>query len=270
MTNKVISYVVITVSMIFAIIGLVVITYFGQPQSSINVKQTTHSTVQPTGATKVTTPSPTPQSKIIIKTTLSASPSPSATPVLTPTVAPSIPTVTNTVIHSATPTINSVQDNIYPVGLTHDLQQFLQKQCDDNNWDYTLILSQIKRENSDFNPYLEHTNTNGTIDIGLTQLNSGSVNWYGRELANIKDFNPYNPKHSILACIAGMNYYRSYWQEQGITEQNKLEIYALNSYNMGIMGFKRYMNSTNTISRGYDRDIFRKRQQLLNTGRFVD
>ena len=47
-------------------------------------------------------------------------------------------------------------------------------------------------------------------------------------------------------------YLRDNLIKQGITNQEDLTIYLLNSYNMGEMGFKKYIKRTGMITRVYD------------------
>jgi len=53
--------------------------------------------------------------------------------------------------------------------------------------------------------------------------------------------------------IAGLKYYKNYWIEQGVTDEETLYFYILNSYNMGINGYISYIRITNQLSRSYDR-----------------
>lgn len=190
------------------------------------------------------------------------------TPTITPT---SIITTKPTITILPTPTKDPYEDMPkYNIELDKKIQQYLWDKCKEHKWNYDLILSQLKLE-SDLDPNCKSHNKNGTTDCGLAQINNapGNMEWYGEELAGIENFDPFNPYHSIDACIAGMNFYRTYWQKQGI-EGETLIRYSLNSYNMGINGFKKYVNNTGTSSRGYDRVIAKYECQLKEKGKFVE
>lgn len=199
-----------------------------------------------------------------------------ATPMSTPTnFVTQPPTVTpipaTPTLVPPTPTQDPYKDMPkYKIKLDKKIQQYLWDKCKKNNWSYDLILAQLNLE-SNLDPNCKSYNSNGTTDCGLAQINNepDNMKWYGEELAGIKKFDPFNPYHAIDACIAGMNFHRAYWKKQGITGENLVR-YTLNTYNMGLGGFQKYLRNTGRSSRGYDREISRFKNQLQKNGRFDD
>jgi hypothetical protein len=114
-------------------------------------------------------------------------------------------------------------------------------------------------------------NKNLSYDNGLVQLNNQFEKFYIQMAIKYCEFdvnipfNKFNPDHSIRAGIGGLVYYRDYWRERGVSEED-LAPMILNSYNMGITGFDKYIRNTGTISRSYDRDIYKRKEMLEQTG----
>lgn len=175
-----------------------------------------------------------------------------------------------TVVTEEVPIIMYVkaQENAWErdIPLDKDIQKFAWELSEENDIAYDMILAVMYAE-SRFDESATNNNTNGTTDKGLMQLNSGYHEWQA-ELAGIdyNEFDPYNPYHNITAGIAVLVYYRDYWVAQGITSQEELFKYTLNSYNMGIGGFRTYARTTGSISRSYNRNILDYKIQLETEG----
>jgi hypothetical protein len=154
----------------------------------------------------------------------------------------------------------------YKLKINEDIQKYLYNKCKENNWEYELILSLIKQE-SDFNIEGINYNNNGTVDIGLVQINSSNVEWLKKATGN-KNFSPYNPYNSIDACLINLNSIKNFWVNEDIKDENILLLHCLNSYNMGIQGFKNYKINTSSISREYDKKIKKYYEKLKEKGGF--
>ena len=142
------------------------------------------------------------------------------------------------------------------ISLDEKYQKFTWEMSTMLDMDYELILAVMYHE-SRFNPNaFNNTNSNGTVDYGLMQVNSGNLKWVeqlaGREMDVIND-----PYDNIVGGIVILKYYYDHWVEKGL-EGDQLFQYALNSYNAGLAGYARM----GYVSRSYDRRIVATREEI--------
>ena len=128
-------------------------------------------------------------------------------------------------------------------------QQYIYDKSVEYGLEYDLLLA-IAFHESNFNvSTVNTTNSNGTHDYGLFQVNSGNLKWVNDLSGQNLDIEN-NTYDNIIGGIVIFNYYYSYWKNEGL-EGDKLDQYALNSYNAGIAGYKKM----GYVSRTYDRSI---------------
>lgn len=164
-------------------------------------------------------------------------------------------------------TVVKKEKPIYDIELDEQWQDLVWELCQELNLEYELILGAIHLE-SNFIVDCVSSNSNGSVDRGMGQINSKYQDWYA-ELSGInpEEFDPFNPEHSLKSLIYGMKYYRNYWVENhNIYHKETLDIHMLNSYNMGINGYKRYKRKYG-ITRAYDRVVQKKANSLKEKGR---
>ena len=149
------------------------------------------------------------------------------------------------------------------VDLDLELQEFIWETSEKYEMSYDLVLAVLYKENRGFDLNAKNKNSNGSIDRGLMQLNN-KYNYWHAELIGLseKEFDVFNPYHNIEAGIAVLNHYRQYWIDRGVTDQERLFKYMLNSYNAGIEGYK----SMGLVSRSYDREIIKYKVKLETEG----
>lgn len=138
------------------------------------------------------------------------------------------------------------------IPLSEDLQEFLYEQTQLYDLDYDIVLGLIYTESTFRTDIISRTN-----DYGLMQINKSNQKW-ANELAGRK-LNLLDAKDNIVAGTLILNYYRNSWLGQ--VPEEKLWQYALNSYNMGIGGYKK----AGCPSRSYDRKIIAKAYEIKNT-----
>ncbi|WJH37553.1 transglycosylase SLT domain-containing protein [Paenibacillus sp. CC-CFT747] len=102
---------------------------------------------------------------------------------------------------------------------------------------FSLLLAMAKQE-SNLGQDKVNVNTNGTVDKGIMQVNSSSLDWLAG-LARIQEVDPMNDYHSVDLAIAFLKFARNYWEKQGLTGE-RLENYMIVSYNRGIGGCRYY------------------------------
>jgi len=159
----------------------------------------------------------------------------------------------------------------YNINLSEEYQDLIWKLCQKNNLSYEMVLSLFHLESEGFDVNKISFNKNGTKDGGIAQINSRYANWY-KELAiqycdldPTINFNPLNPDNGIRAGIGGLTFWRDYWRQRGISEEDLFN-YLTNSYNEGALAFERYVKRTGTITRGYDRAILKRKENLERYG----
>jgi len=144
----------------------------------------------------------------------------------------------------------------YPVDLTVKEQEHLQNLAYNNNFSYELILSIIFTESRFDKNAISSSNC-----LGLMQLNERYLSTYS-ELANIENPDPFDAMQNATMGIAYLNYLREYWKSQGVTADEQLYVMMLNSYNMGISSYSRFIKENNTYGRTYDQLISKYKMQL--------
>ena len=160
---------------------------------------------------------------------------------------------------------NTVEENTYyQIPLSYELQNYIKETCEKYDVDVKLVLGIMKTESTFNHNVSSKNNSGGGSSCGIMQLNTARksyIKWYG-ELTGIGDsFDYRNIYHNIEAGIAVYKYYRNYWEVKGY-KGTELNIRALNSYNMGIANFERYIRNTGSISRSYDKKVYKNMEGL--------
>ncbi len=144
----------------------------------------------------------------------------------------------------------------YDIPLTINEQEYIQNLVYSNNFSYELILSIIFAESR-----FDKNAISNSDCLGLMQLNEKYLNTYSK-LANIENPDPFNAIQNVTMGVAYLNYLREYWISQGVTANEQLYFYILNSYNMGVNSYKNYIKMNNTYSRTYDQIITKYKTKL--------
>jgi len=134
------------------------------------------------------------------------------------------------------------------IPITIEGQYYIYKESMKNNVSYEMILAMMKLESNFKNDIISKTN-----DYGIMQINKKYADWYG-ELANLTEYDLTDFKDNVRMGISGIAFYCDFYRDKGMSEE-LIFYYALNSYNMGINGYKQYVSNNTNISRAYDRRI---------------
>lgn len=156
----------------------------------------------------------------------------------------------------------------YNVGLSDYLQEYtfyLTEKCPDV--DYELALAVLYTE-SKFNSQAKNVNRNGSIDRGIAQINSNYTEHYAEVSGFNESFDPYIAEHGIKACVYKLQTLADVWKAKGVTDKETLELYMIQSYNRGVIGFKNYMASNGAES-DYSRLIFQRKNELMSEGEII-
>jgi len=149
----------------------------------------------------------------------------------------------------------------YDVPLSYELQDYVREVCSEYDVDMEVILGIMNTESHFRHEASSNNNIGGKRSLGICQLNENYIDWFG-ELTGLEDlFDINNIYHNIEGGIATYKFYRDYWERKGY-EGEELRIRSLNTYNAGIVGYKKYINKYNTISRNYDKKVLDYKNNL--------
>ena len=175
-----------------------------------------------------------------------ATPSPSPSPTPSPSPVPVVKAPGDRVLTSE---LDMGWPGYFDVPLSDDLQRFIYKEASARNIPFRLILAMIWTE-SDYRAGIIATNTNGTTDHGLMQINSCHHSWLNTELGVYDFLDPYDNIRCGILLIGGH-----------LDKQNGDIHKALMAYNFGEAGAKRHWEQ-GTLSSKYSRRIV-ERMDLL-------
>ena len=103
------------------------------------------------------------------------------------------------------------------------------------------IMSLITVENELYNSNASYTNTDGSIDMGLCQINSKYYKEFGKKY-NIDNFDPYNPEHAINFMVNHIKYLSNYGKNNCYLNDHDSYLFAAGAYNRGIGNELKYRN----------------------------
>ena len=144
----------------------------------------------------------------------------------------------------------------YDIPLTYEQQKFVADISEEFGLSFELIISMMKIESNYQTDLISETN-----DFGIMQLNSKNHEFFAK-LSGLETYDVMDFYDNVTMAINYLAYLRDNLIKQGITNQEDLIIYLLNSYNMGEMGFKKYIKRTGLLTRVYDQRILEYKGQL--------
>ena len=150
----------------------------------------------------------------------------------------------------------------YDIPLTYKQQKFVFDLAEEKDLSFELLISIMKNE-SDFRTNL----VSKTSDYGIMQLNLKNHDFFAK-LSGLEEYDVFDFYDNVTMGVNYLVYLRNNLIKQGITNQEDLTIYLLNSYNMGEMGFKNYVKRTGMTTRVYNQNIIEYKgllEQSLNT-----
>lgn len=145
------------------------------------------------------------------------------------------------------------------IPLSEELQEYTYDLCLEYEISYDLFLSLMRTE-SNFNLDAINKNTNGTIDIGICQINENTKP-LAEKLAG-RELDLFNPKDNILAAILVFDNYRSQLINKGYTSQEDLFEVTLLAYNRGVVGSENYIASRGTHRSSYVKKVLEYKIKL--------
>ena len=104
-----------------------------------------------------------------------------------------------------------------------------------------VILAIMTTENELYDANARCVNTNGTVDMGLCQINSSYVEYFSEEY-NIDNLDPYNIEDSITFVARHMKKLSAYGREKYNLSEKDSYIFAAGAYNRGLGNECKYRN----------------------------
>ena len=104
-----------------------------------------------------------------------------------------------------------------------------------------VILAIITTENVTYNINATYKNTNGTVDMGLCQINSSYVEYFAK-VYNIENLDPYNVSDAVTFVARHMKYLSDYGKTHYNLSDSDSYIFAAGAYNRGLGGECKYRN----------------------------
>ena len=98
----------------------------------------------------------------------------------------------------------------------HDWHAYLVKQCSEVGVPVGIMEAILLQENPSFNPKATHKNKNGSVDLGLFQLNDKYIHtdFIPRYWHHEEEFRWDNPFHSTYVAVRHVKWlYSKFWQE---------------------------------------------------------
>jgi soluble lytic murein transglycosylase-like protein len=144
------------------------------------------------------------------------------------------------------------------IPLTKEQQKYVIKLCEQYKFDPFLIYAVMKQE-SNYNIKCESE----TSDFGIMQINKCNFKWLEEQLG--KDLKFLTFEDNVMDGIYMLDHYRNAWKYSQAEDERKHMIYYLNSYNMGVKGYKSFVASRGgKYNREYSSDILETYKNYLN------
>jgi hypothetical protein len=185
-------------------------------------------------------------------------------------IIPPVATIPHATIHQENVELPEQDNKFIPIGKYYDelkhgdmkfdgkLQEYLWLICERYHADFYLIMAQICEE-SEYDPDAEGYNDNGTIDMGLAQINSRYLDYFSSLVYG--EIDPYNPYDAMDWLVWFYCNEKQYWTDRGLSG-DQLDMAILGSYNKGRDSMRSYIREYG-YQYYYNDNIIHRRQQLI-------
>lgn len=133
------------------------------------------------------------------------------------------------------------------VQLSKDLQKYMYDTCKKYNVDYIEAHAVMKVENPSYNPRLVHKNKNGTVDVGLFQINEVNHQTLKEKLGVVDFKDPYQNIKAGIYFLSKLNKYEGHKKFM--------------AYNFGEYGMKKAIRK-GYLSSAYSRKVMKYVEDL--------
>lgn len=120
-----------------------------------------------------------------------------------------------------------------PDNLNDEYYQIIVDVANNENISKEILLAIITTENQNYDVSAKCYNSNGTVDMGLCQINSAYVDYYA-DTYNIENLDPYNVTQAVTFVARHMKYLSNYAKENYQLSEKDSYIFAAGAYNRGL------------------------------------
>lgn len=131
--------------------------------------------------------------------------------------------------------------NKKPDGLKTDYYEQVIEISNNEDVPPEVILAIMTTENESYDANASYKNSNGTVDMGLCQINSSYVDYFA-DTYNIDNLDPYNVKDAITFVARHMKYLSNYAKDKYDLSEKDSYIFAAGAYNRGLSNECKYRN----------------------------
>lgn len=150
----------------------------------------------------------------------------------------------------------------YDIALDVEIQDYIWEQSLLHNWDWDLILGiSFKESRFDVTAY-NNSNSDGSVDSGLMQINSSNIDKASNSLGYEIDVNNY--KHNVDAAIWLLNYLRDKYKSQMSEEQ--FCYFVILAYRQGEASALNDIETYGFWTDSYVADVLKYKEQLERYG----
>lgn len=128
-----------------------------------------------------------------------------------------------------------------PEGLSSEYYDIIVSISNEEKIPLEVILGIITTENETYDVNSKCYNDNGTVDMGLCQINSAYVDYFA-DTYEINNLDPYDVKDAVTFVARHMNYLSEYGQNHYDLSKEDSYIFAAGAYNRGLGNECKYRN----------------------------
>lgn len=136
---------------------------------------------------------------------------------------------------------NKIDYSKKPEGLEDTYYKHVIEISDEENVPSEVILAIMTTENELYDVNATCKNSNGTIDMGLCQINSSYVDYFA-DTYDIENLDPYNAEDAITFVARHMKYLSNYAKDKYDLSEKDSYIFAAGAYNRGLGNECKYRN----------------------------
>lgn len=131
--------------------------------------------------------------------------------------------------------------NIKPENMSSEYYSYVVQAAVNNDIPINVILAIMTTENEFYDTYSKCNNSDGSYDMGLSQVNSKYYKYYGN-FYKINNFDPYNPEQAIEFIAKHMKYLSEFGINNYGLSKDDSYIFAAGAYNRGLENECKYRN----------------------------
>ena len=135
----------------------------------------------------------------------------------------------------------TIDYSIKPDGLDNTYYEWMIEISNNEEVPLEVILGIVTTENASYNPNVTNKNSNGTVDMGMCQINSAYVDYFAKKY-NIDNLDPYDVYDAVTFVARHMKDLSKYAITHYDLSETDSYIFAAGAYNRGLGNECKYRN----------------------------